>query len=94
MPDDAACGTVDQALKVAVRFVHAAVTPIKQWTIYSVIVTLSNGGGAQSAVIALQSGTSREVAMLLLKQGYSMKEAHTILCGSATEQRALIQRIA
>ena len=93
MPDDDARAAVDQALKAAMRSGTATGTPVKPWTIHSVIATLPDGGGAQSIMIALQSGGSRKIAMLLLKQGYGIKDAYAIPCSSAREQKALIQRI-
>ncbi|MDT8858239.1 UPF0149 family protein [Paracoccaceae bacterium Fryx2] len=93
MPDDDARAAVDQALKAAMRSGTASGTPFKPWTIHSVMATLPDGGGAQSIMIALQSGGSRKIAMLLLKQEHGIKDAYLLPCNSATEQKALIQRI-
>jgi len=93
MPDDAARAAVDEALKRAMRSGLPAGTSFKPWTIHNVMATLPDGGGAQSIMIALQSGGSRKTAMLLLKQGHGVKDAYTMPCNSATEQKALIRRI-
>jgi hypothetical protein len=93
MPDDAARAAVDQAVKIAMRSGLAAGASVKPWTIHSIMATLPDGGGAQSVMVALQSGGDRKMAMLLLKQGYGVKDAYSMPCASATEQRALIQRI-
>jgi len=93
MPDDDARAAVDQALKAAMRSGTANGTPFKPWTIHSVMATLPDGGGAQSIMIALQSGGNRKIAMLLLKQEHGIKDAYLLPCNSATEQKALIQRI-
>lgn len=93
MPDDAARAFVDQAMKIAMRSGFATGPAVKPWTIHSVNATLPDGSGAQSILIALQSGGSRKIAMLLLKQGHGVKDAYSMPCASATEQRALIERI-
>jgi len=93
MPKDEAQAKLDQAVRLSMRSgltVGPSPTP---WTLHSVLATLPDGGGAQSIMIALQSGSSRTVAMLLLKQGYGVKDAYTIPCSSASEQKALIQRV-
>jgi hypothetical protein len=93
MPDDAARAMVDQAMKIAMRSGFATGQAVKPWTIRNVVATLPDGGGAQSIMIALQSGGSRKMAMLLLKQGHGVKDAYSMPCASATEQRALIERV-
>lgn len=93
MPDDEARATVDQAVKIATRTGLVTGKPAKPWTVHSALATLADGGGAQSIMIALQSGSSRKIGMLLLKQGYGIKDAYTVPCSSANEQKALIQRI-
>lgn len=93
MPQDNARAAVDEALKVAMRSGLGTGTSVTPWKIHSVMATLPNGGGAQSLMIALQSGDSRKTAMLLLKQGHGVTDAYTVPCKSATEQKALIQRI-
>lgn len=93
MPDDAARASVDQAMKIAIRSRLATGGSPEPWTIHSIMATLPDGGGAQSVMIALQLGGSRKLAMLLLKQGYGVKDAYSMPCASATEQRALIKRI-
>ena len=93
MPKDEAQAKLDQAVRLSMRSgltVGPSPTP---WTLHSVLATLPDGGGAQSIMIALQSGSSRRVAMLLLKQGHGVKDAYTIPCSSASEQKALIQRV-
>jgi hypothetical protein len=93
MPPDEARGLVDKAVKLSMRSgLTAGVTPAP-WTTHSVMATLPDGGGAQSIAISLQSGGRRMVAMLLLKQGHGVKDAYTIACNSASEQKALIQRV-
>jgi len=93
MPDDRARAAVDQAVKVAMRSGLATGTSAKPWTIHTIMATLPDGGGAQSILIALQSGSSRKTAMLLLKQNHGIKDAFTVPCSSATEQKAMVQRV-
>jgi hypothetical protein len=93
MPNDEARAKVDQAVKLAMRSGLTAGAAPEPWTIHSVLATLPDGGGAQSIMIALQSGSSRKVAMLLLKQEHGVKDAYTIPCSSAREQKALVQRV-
>lgn len=93
MPPDEARGQVDKAVKLSMRSgLTAGVTPAP-WITHSVTATLPDGGGAQSIAISLQSGGRRMVAILLLKQGHGVKDAYTIACNSASEQKALIQRV-
>jgi hypothetical protein len=93
MPQDEARASVDKALKLAMRSGLATGASAKPWTIHSVMATLPDGGGAQSLMIALQSGGSRKTAMLLFKQGHGVKDAYTVPCKSANEQKALLSRI-
>lgn len=93
MPQDEARASVDKALKLAKRSGLATGASAKPWTIHSVMATLPDGGGAQSLMIALQSGGSRKTAMLLFKQDYGVKDAYTVPCKSANEQKALLSRI-
>ncbi|MCC6001128.1 MAG: UPF0149 family protein [Pararhodobacter sp.] len=93
MPRDEARAKVDQAVKLAMRSGLTAGAAPKPWTLRSILATLPDGGGAQSIMMALQSGGSRKVAMLLLKQDHGVKDAYTIPCNSASEQKALVQRI-
>ncbi len=93
MPDGEARTAVDQALKAAMRSGSAIGNSVKPWTIHNIMATLPDGGGSQSVLVALQSGGSRKTAMLLLKQNHGIKDAYTIPCSSATEQKALVQRI-
>lgn len=93
MPPDEARNLVDKAVKLSMRSGLTAGDTAAPWTIHSVMATLPDGGGAQSIMIALQRGSSRKVAMLLLKQGHGVKDAYTIPCRSASEQKALIQRV-
>ena len=93
MPQDEARASVDKALKLAMRSGLATGASAKPWTIHSVMATLPDGGGAQSLMIALQSGGSRKTAMLLFKQGHGVKDAYTVPCKWANEQKALLSRI-
>ncbi len=93
MPKDEARAKLDQAVKLSMRSGLTVGASPAPWTLHSVLATLPDGGGAQSIMIALQSGGTRKVAMLLLKQGHGVKDAYTIPCSSASEQKALIQRV-
>jgi len=93
MPPDEARGLVDKAVKLSMRSGLTAGKAQAPWTIHSVMATLPDGGGAQSIMVALQSDGRRKVAMLLLKQDHGVKDAYTIVCKSANEQKALIQRV-
>ncbi len=93
MPKDEAQAKLDQAVRLSMRSGLTVGPSPAPWTLHSVLATLPDGGGAQSIMISLQSGGSRKVAMLLLKQGHGVKDAYTIPCSSASEQRALIQRV-
>lgn len=93
MPDDAARAKVDTILKEAMR---KSVTPSADqatWTMHSIRASLPDGGGAQSIGIALQSGSQRKMAMLLLKQGQGVKDAYTITCRTARDQKSIVERM-
>jgi yecA family protein len=90
---DAARSTVDTILKDAMR---KSITPTAEqvpWTMHSIRASLPDGGGAQSIGIALQSGSQRKVAMLLLKQGQGVKDAYTITCRTARDQKLIVERM-
>jgi len=72
--------------------IAAAAAPAP-WKIHGIHATLPDGGGAQSIGIALQSGSQRKMAMLLLKQGQGVKDAYTIPCRTARDQKAIIERM-
>ena len=93
MPEDAARTTVDQLLRDAMRKGIAADADPAPWKIHGIHATLPDGGGAQSIGIALQSGSQRKMAMLLLKQGQGVKDAYTIPCRTARDQKAIIDRM-
>lgn len=93
MPEDAARREIDQLLKEAMRKGVAPAPEGVPWTIHSMRATLPDGGGAQNIGIALQSGSSRKMAMLLLKQGQGVKDAYTIPCRSAKDQKAILDRM-
>lgn len=93
MPEDAARAKVDTILKEAMR---KSVTPSADqapWTMHSILASLPDGGGAQSIGIALQSGSQRKMAMLLLKQGQGVKDAYTITCRTARDQKSILERM-
>ena len=93
MPEDAARSTVDAILKDAMR---KSITPSAEqvpWTMHSIRASLPDGGGAQSIGIALQSGSQRKMAMLLLKQGQGVKDAYTITCRTARDQKSIVERM-
>ncbi|MDZ7575062.1 MAG: UPF0149 family protein [Pseudotabrizicola sp.] len=93
MPEDAARSTVDTILKDAMR---KSITPTAEqvpWTMHSIRASLPDGGGAQSIGIALQSGSQRKMAMLLLKQGQGVKDAYTITCRTARDQKSIVERM-
>lgn len=93
MPEDAARARVDILLKEAMRKSVAAAGDQTPWTIHGIRATLPDGGGAQSFGIALQSGSQRKMAMLLLKQGQGVKDAYTIPCRTARDQKSIIERM-
>lgn len=93
MPDDAARAKVDTILKEAMRKSVAASADQAPWTMHSIHASLPDGGGAQSIGIALQSGTQRRMAMLLLKQGQGVKDAYTITCRTARDQKSIVERM-
>lgn len=93
MPEDAARSTVDAILKDAMR---KSITPTAEqvpWTMHSIRASLPDGGGAQSIGIALQYGSQRKMAMLLLKQGQGVKDAYTITCRTARDQKSIVERM-
>ena len=94
MPEDAARRTVDGVLKEAMRKGVAPEPEAAPWTIHGLRASLPDGGGAQSIGIALQSGSQRKMAMLLLKHGQGVKDAYTIPCRSARDQKAIMERMA
>jgi len=93
MPDDVARAKVDTILKEAMRKSVAASADQAPWTMHSIHASLPDGVGAQSIGIALQSGTQRKMAMLLLKQGQGVKDAYTITCRTARDQKAIVERM-
>lgn len=93
MPDDAARAKVDAMLKEAMRKSVAASADQAPWTMLSIHASLPDGGGAQSIGIALQSGSQRKMAMLLLKQGQGVKDAYTITCRTARDQKSIVERM-
>lgn len=93
MPDDAARAKVDTILREAMRKSVAASADQAPWTMHSIRASLPDGGGAQSIGIALQSGSQHRMAMLLLKQGKGVKDAYTITCRTAREQKAIVERM-
>lgn len=94
MPEDAARREIDLVLKEAMRKEVRPEPEPAPWTIHGVRATLPDGGGAQSIGIALQSGTRRKMAMVLLKQGQGVRDAYTIPCRSAKDQKAIMGRMA
>ncbi len=93
MSEDGARREVDMVLREVMRKGVAPEPEPGPWTLHGIRATLPDGGGAQSIGIALQSGTSRKMAMLLLKQGQGVKDAYTIPCRSAKDQKAVINRM-
>ena len=93
MPDDAARAKVDTILRAAMRKSVAPSADQAPWTMHSIRASLPDGGGAQSIGIALQSGSKRKMAMLLLKQGQGVKDAYTITCRTAREQKSIVERM-
>lgn len=94
MPEDAARAKVDALLREALRKGIAPSTDQVAWTLHSIRASLPDGGGAQSIGIALQSGSQRKMAMLLLKQGQGVRDAYTIACRSAREQKSILEHMA
>lgn len=93
MPEDEARRCVDQMLRDILRTGFTTQTQPPPWMVHSILASLPDGGGAQSVGVALQSGSQRRVAMLLMKQGHGVKDAYAIPCTSATDQKALMQRL-
>lgn len=93
MPEDEARREVDLVLREAMRKGVAPEPEAGPWTLHAIRATLPDGGGAQSIGIALQSGTRRKMAMLLLKQGQGVKDAYTIPCRSARDQKTIVDRM-
>ena len=93
MPEDDARREIDLVLREAMRRGVAAEPEPGPWTLHAIRATLPDGGGAQSIGIALQSGSRRKMAMLLLKQGQGVKDAYTIPCRSAKDQKAVIDHM-
>ena len=93
MPEDAARSTVDIVIRESMRKAVATAADQAPWTIHNIRATVPDGGGAQSIGIALQSGSQRKMAMLLLKQGQGVKDAYTIPCRTARDQKSIIERM-
>lgn len=93
MPEDVARAKVDTILKEAMRKSVAPSADQAPWTMHSIRASLPDGGGAQSIGIALQSGSQRKMAMLLLKQGQGVKDAYTITCRTARDQKSIVERM-
>lgn len=93
MLEDAARAKVDSILTEAMRKGIAPSEGQAPWKMHSVCASLPDGSGAQSIGIALQSGSLRKMAMLLLKQGQGVKDAYTITCRTARDQRSIVERM-
>lgn len=93
MPEDSARAHVGTILKEAMWKSFPPAADQAPWTIHSIRASLPDGGGAQSIGIALQSGSQRKMAMLLLKQGQGVKDAFSITCRTAREQKSIIERM-
>lgn len=94
MPEDAARAKVGSILKEAMRKNLPTAEDQAPWKVHSILASLPDGGGAQSIGIAIQSGSRRKMAMLLVKQGMGVKDAYTIPCRTAREQKSIIDRMA
>ncbi len=83
-------GIIRAALKSGTKAPGQSAKP----KIHRVVSCMVDGNGTQSISMAIQSGSRRTLAMVLLKQGFGVKEAFTIPCTSATEQKQMITGIA
>jgi hypothetical protein len=94
MPEDEARRAIDRILKEAMRKGVVPEPEAAPWTVHGLRASLPDGGGAQSIGLALQFGSQRRMAMLLLKQGQGVKDAYTIPCRSARDQKMIMERLA
>ena len=91
MPEDAARGAVDTAIR---RQMWTGARPsVPAVKVHRAAASLPDGVGAQSLIAAVQIGSRRAVAMAMLKQGHGVKDAFLIPCASATEQKTLLARV-
>ncbi len=85
---------IDEIVRAALISGTPVPTKSAKPKIHRVVSSMVDGSGAQSISIAIQSGSRRALAVVLLKQGFGVKDAFTLPCNSATEQRQMIGQIA
>ena len=90
LPKDAARACLDTLLHEALRRGVSGGTARQPWQVHKILATLPDGTGSQSIGVSIQHGSQRALAMLLLKQDFGVKDAYTIPCTSATEQRKIL----
>jgi len=90
LPKDAARACLDTLLHQALRRRVSGGTARQPWQVHKILATLPDGTGSQSIGVSIQHGSQRALAMLLLKQDFGVKDAYTIPCTSATEQRRIL----
>ena len=86
---------LDDLIRAAMRKEIGAAKPAPgpEPKLHRIVASFVDGSGAQSLAAAVQVGGERLVAVVLLKQGFGVKDAYVVRCASATEQRALLDRI-
>jgi len=92
-PEDDARSLLDQAIKEALRQELSGGIEPKPWTVHRILGSIPDGAGAQSIAIAAQNGGQRGVIMILLKQNFGIKDAYVVPCGSASEQRRMLDHM-
>lgn len=85
---------IDEIIRAALKGGTRAPVQSAKPKIHRVVSSMIDGSGAQSISMAIQSGSRRALAMVLLKQGFGVKDAFTLPCTSATEQRQMIGQVA
>ena len=84
---------IDEITRAALMSGAQASSRDIQPKIHRVVSSMIDGSGGQNIAIAIQSGKRRTLALVLLKQGFGVKDAFTIPCSSATEQKKMLGQI-
>ena len=85
---------IDKIVRAALKNSAIAAPPRVVPKLHRVVASMIDGSGSQSLAFAVQAGGRRHVALALLKQGFGVKDAFSVPCSSATEQRQMIGGIA
>ncbi|MEO1458604.1 MAG: UPF0149 family protein [Pseudomonadota bacterium] len=92
LPEEPARTHLDTALRAAMRREASGPARAADWVVHRVLALPPDGAGALSLAAAVQRGGRRLVVFLMLKAGHGLKDAFTVPCASATEQRGMMSK--